>query len=178
MSDYLPLKRSLVRSEESVDMLYSLQPEWLYEMGIKGVLIDLENTLIPYGATALSAQAKELLKRLMEAGLTVLVASNAARSPVAEELRAVGIPCRLRSWKPFSVGLNDWFRTNNLRGPDTLVIGDQVLTDGLLAVFRRSHLLLITPLSTDEPVWAKTQRLIGRLVRPLVLKTGKRIVRD
>jgi uncharacterized protein len=178
MSEYLPVKKVLIRSQVSCERLYRLRTDWLREVGIKGILIDLENTLVPYGAIRLSGEAKELLRRLMTAGLTVLVASNAAWSPVAEELRAEGIAYQFQCWKPFSFRLRNWRRINNLQGPDTLVIGDQVLTDGLMAVFSRSHLLLVTPLSRSEPAWAKTQRLIGSLVKPLLVGYNQGIDRS
>jgi putative phosphatase len=172
-----PSEEALVCLREPIENVYNLQPDRLRRAGIKGVLIDLENTLIPYGATSLTVEGKEMLKRLVDSRLTVLVASNTAWSPAAEDLPE-GISYQFRSWKPFSFRLSTWFRANNLRGPDTLVIGDQVLTDGFLAVFRRSHLILITPLSTNEPAWARTQRLIGRLLEPLLIRIRHRIDRE
>src|SRR5689334_734671 len=106
MNDYFHSPGLLVRAQVSLQQLYDMQPESLRSLGIRGVLIDLENTLIPYGATRLSVDAKEHLRCLLNAGLMVLVASNAEWSPVADELRAEGIPYRFRSWKPFSCRLS------------------------------------------------------------------------
>lgn len=150
--------------ENARDLLHAR----LGPLGIKGVLLDLENTLVPYGAAHLPVQARELLVYLQEAGLPVMIASNARGSPIAEELRAAGISYQFGCWKPFPLRLKSWRQSRNLRGGDILVVGDQVLTDGLLAVFIRSHLLLVSPVSSREPIWARMQRLIGRLIKPLL----------
>jgi HAD superfamily phosphatase (TIGR01668 family) len=173
MTDLKQMKKALVRIEVPFDRLRAITPDRLRVAGIKAIFIDLENTLLPYGATKLPAQATDFLRRLVEADLTVCIASNAAASPAAKQLSAEGLPYRLRCWKPFSLSLRAWIRANQIRGYETLVIGDQVLTDGLLSILLRSHLLLIVPLSAAEPIWARTQRVIGRLVKPFLFARGK-----
>jgi putative phosphatase len=177
MARYSHVDKPLVRAQVTLKRLCSLEPEWFHGRGIKLVFIDLENTLISYGATNLSVVAKRVLKRLREAGVSVLVTSNAASwSPLEEELRGEGIEYRFQSRKPFSFHLRGWARTRNLRRSNILVIGDQVLTDGLLAVSMRSHFILVTPISTSEPFWSRTQRFIGLLLKRSLVGTASKSI--
>jgi HAD superfamily phosphatase (TIGR01668 family) len=132
--------------------------------GIRSMVLDLENTLVPYGASVLPWDAQVFLERVQRAGLSVLVASNASSSAVSADLDRAQVAYAFSCWKPLTGCLRKWCKDHALYPNQVLVVGDQVLTDGLLAVFSGARLLLVEPTSADEPLWPRMQRAAGRLL--------------
>ena len=58
-----------------VDSTYKIDFEDMYRRGYRGVIFDIDNTLVPHGAPA-DERAVELFKRLREIGLDSVLLSN------------------------------------------------------------------------------------------------------
>ena len=61
--------------KEYVDSTYGIDFEGLYRRGFRGILFDVDNTLVPHGAPA-TAQSVELFQRLHEMGFATCLISN------------------------------------------------------------------------------------------------------
>ena len=67
--------------KEWADSTYNIDFERFYEEGFRGIIIDIDNTLVPHGADA-DARAIELFKRLKDIGYDVCLLSNNKKARV------------------------------------------------------------------------------------------------
>ena len=58
---------SFMKADRKLDSIYELDPVFLKARGIKGIIFDIDNTLVPHGAPA-DQKAVALFKRLKEIG--------------------------------------------------------------------------------------------------------------
>ena len=118
----------VVRSVDEIDL------DALAARGIEGLLIDVDNTLLAYGLPDLAPQrlawAEEACRRFR-----VALVSNSMTGRRARRLaNAFGIPCvAVWHWdrKPFTGGLRRAMRLIGTTPRNTVMIGDQVMTDVL-----------------------------------------------
>ena len=61
--------------DECADSAYSIDYQSLYDKGYRGIIYDIDNTLVPHGAPA-DERAKKLFGRLKDIGYSCLVLSN------------------------------------------------------------------------------------------------------
>lgn len=128
---------------------------------VRRLVIDLDNTLTPYHASD-----KAVLRTLSQVGRRleheapwlkeVLVLSNGRRDILIADDDFLHYRARAR--KPFSRRVGGQGRAS------TVVCGDQVLTDGLLAWRLRCTFLHLVLADRHEPAWPRLMRWIGRLL--------------
>ena len=75
--------------DEYVVSTYVIPFERLYEEGYRGVIFDIDNTLVPHGAPA-DDRAKKLFRRLKEIGFSSCLISNNQEERVKSSIRRFG----------------------------------------------------------------------------------------
>jgi HAD superfamily phosphatase (TIGR01668 family) len=80
--------------------LLHLTPEWLASRGLKGVILDLDNTLLPYGEEALPPEHEAWLKGLREA-VPIYLLSNAMPERFARLQKKLNLPGHAPALKPW-----------------------------------------------------------------------------
>ena len=131
-----------------------------YGAGVRGIIFDIDNTLVPHGAPA-DAHAESLFAKLRMLGFRFCLISNnheARVRPFAERVNAL-FECD--AGKPLRRG---YLRAMELMGTtqkETLFIGDQILTDvwGANRVGIRSFLIYPVARHTD-PLQVRLKRLL------------------
>lgn len=133
------------------------------ERGLRVLILDLENTLVPYGPSRSGKELDAQIDLEYFRDCKTLVVSNARWT---QAVQAIGqTPVMGRARKPFT----RIARLHAAIGAPEIdaVIGDQFLTDGLLAR-RLGAVYIESPLSTqDEPAWPRMMRRLGQWLRPL-----------
>ena len=124
--------------------------EMLQENNIKGIILDVDNTLIYYN--------KEMLKNvdiwcqnLCEKGIKFCIVSNSNKKEkvkmVAEKL---GIPYISFAMKPCKKGLRKARNIMKLESKNIAVVGDQIFTDVIGANRSGMFSILVKPLETKD----------------------------
>ncbi|MCD8196539.1 MAG: HAD-IIIA family hydrolase [Lachnospiraceae bacterium] len=136
---------------QAVYSAYDLDWETL-SMVYRGVMFDIDNTLVPHGAPA-DERAKRLFVRLRGLGMgTMLVSNNGEERvrPFAEQVDS-GYVCK--AGKPKAGGYLEAMRRMGTTPANTLFVGDQIFTDIWGARRAGVFTILTDPLdpSTDEP---------------------------
>ena len=67
--------------DEYLDSTYDIDFKKFYEKGYRGIIFDIDNTLVPHGAPA-DRRAEELFQRLKELGYSCCLLSNNQRPRV------------------------------------------------------------------------------------------------
>ena len=149
--------------DEYVESTYVIPFEKLYEEGYRGVIFDIDNTLVPHGAPA-DRRARELLRRLGEIGFTSCLISNNQELRVKMFNQEIGTNYIFNAHKP---SVKNYIRAMEIMGTDrtnTLFVGDQLFTDVWGAKRAGIHNILVKPIHPKEEIQIVLKRYLERIV--------------
>lgn len=142
---------------------YEIPFEELYRQGIRGVIFDVDNTLVPHDAPA-DTRAKELFKRLREIGLESCLASNNKEPRVKRFAQAVGTKYIYKAGKPKRRGYKEAMKQMGTRAENTVFVGDQIFTDIWGANRAGITSILVKPINPKEEIQIVIKRVPEKLV--------------
>ena len=111
-----------------VDSAYEIPYEKLYERGYRGIIFDVDNTLVPHGAPA-DKQAIELFERLRAIGFSTCILSNNKEPRVSPFADKVGSPYIFKGGKPSRKGYEGAMERMKTDRDTTFFVGDQLFTE-------------------------------------------------
>lgn len=142
---------------------YDIEYEKLYEEGYRGIIFDIDNTLVPHGAPA-DERAIALFERLKAIGYKVVLLSNNKEPRVKMFNDAVKVQYIYKAGKP---GRGGYERAMEMMGTDlknTFFVGDQLFTDvwGAKRVGMRNF--LTRPINPKEEIQIVLKRYLEKIV--------------
>lgn len=145
-----------------------------YGRGVRGIIFDIDNTLVPHGAPA-DARAEALFKKLRDTGFRTCLISNNHEGRVKPFAERVGASYTCDAGKPLRKGYLAAMAAMETSPAETLFIGDQILTDVLGANNAGIRSFLVRPVAPEtDPFQVRLKRI---LERPVLFffrrKTGK-----
>lgn len=124
-----------------------IKPERLAAKGIKLVLADLDNTLVPYKVPEPTAEIIAWKEALEAAGIRLFLLSNSRKPGRAQHFaEALGIPYQGHSGKPKKAGYLRAMERMGVGPEETVMVGDQIFTDTLGANNAGVAPLLVEPI--------------------------------
>ncbi|MCR5580681.1 MAG: YqeG family HAD IIIA-type phosphatase [Pseudobutyrivibrio sp.] len=123
------MSRRNLYPRDYIESTYDIDFKKLYEEGYRGVIFDVDNTLVPHNAPA-DDRAKELFKELHEIGFQALLLSN-NKEPRVKTFKEAVTYCSY-IYKAGKPSVSGYVRAMEQMGTDrdtTLFVGDQILTD-------------------------------------------------
>lgn len=150
------------RQANSLDLI---SVEQLRQDGIRGLIIDLDNTMTPWNNIEVGPKVEAWFKKVKSAEIRACVVSNnSKRQRVAVVADRLGIPFVFGATKPrrraFRAGM-DLLETGQ---EDTAVIGDQLFTDILGGNRLGLYTILVTPINDQEFIGTRIMRRIEKLL--------------
>jgi HAD superfamily phosphatase (TIGR01668 family) len=121
--------------DATLDHISDLTPERLQQMGVKAVVFDMDDTLVPMGSGQVPPDAVQTLQRLQQAGIKVGVVSNnpsdSYTAKVQEQLAQQGIriPFIKNATKPGTDELNAMMEHLGVSPSETAMVGDSRISD-------------------------------------------------
>lgn len=154
----------MLRPKAQLASVTELTPQWLAERGLRAVLLDLDNTLIPYNTYGEApAVVLEWLGALREAGIEVRLVSNALSGRVRYWSEKLGVQGYGPAGKPW-FGYAGAIRDLELLPGEVAVVGDQVFSDVLGGNLVGAYTVLVTPLSDKDLMYTRLVRKLEVLV--------------
>lgn len=140
---------ALLTPDYMFDTYDCVTPEFLASIGIKALLIDIDNTLAPYEQDEPDGKIREWFDALRAADIKAALISN--NHPPRVELfnRTLGLPAYPDSGKPKSRSLLLAMKEMGVTPEVTAGLGDQLLTD-TLAVHNLDMISIIVPPIKDK----------------------------
>lgn len=124
-----------------------ISPQALAERGIKLVLADLDNTLVPYKVTQPPPELTAWKEELESCGIRLFLLSNSRKPGRAQKFaEKLGIPCQGHSGKPKKAGYLRAMERMGVTPEQTVMVGDQIFTDTLGANNAGVTPLLVQPI--------------------------------
>ncbi|HEY8464857.1 MAG TPA: YqeG family HAD IIIA-type phosphatase [Bacillota bacterium] len=144
----------------------------LREQGIKGIIFDLDNTLVEWKQDQLTPEVMALVQQLKELGFKMTILSNALEYRVEAIARRLDIPYISRAVKPRKSPFRKAMDLMATTPETTAVVGDQIFTDILGGNRMKLYTIWISPLSSTEFISTKAVRKLERLVVKQFRKKG------
>jgi len=154
-----------LRPDFQYHSLPDIPVEDLLTKGIKGLLLDLDNTIAPWDDKSLTQQVIDWFEKLNAAGIKACIVSN-NRKPdrVSAVADVLGILYVFNAAKPrrkaFLMGLH----TLDLKPSEVAFIGDQLFTDVFGGNRVQLTTILVSPIDEKEFAGTKVLRFMERLV--------------
>lgn len=149
--------------DDYVDSAYAIDYEKLYQEGYRGLVFDIDNTLVPHGQPA-DPQAVRLFQRLREIGFRSCFLSNNKRERVESFNHPIGETFIENAHKPSAA---NYHRAMECLGTDTnntLFIGDQIFTDIYGAKRAGIRNILVKPIHPKEEIQIVLKRHLEKIV--------------
>ena len=113
------------------DKLTDLTPEFLKQQGIDLLMLDFDNTIVPYTTSQATEEMDAWIKNILVSGLSVCVVSNSHKDRVKIFCGHYGMDCITHAKKPFSKGIRECLRKYQIPASRAAIVGDQIFTDTL-----------------------------------------------
>ncbi|WP_071131400.1 YqeG family HAD IIIA-type phosphatase [Enterococcus timonensis] len=163
---------SKYRPTWTVDALYHLDTEELAQQKIKGVLVDLDNTLIAWNNPDGTPELLAWIAAMKEAGIPVVVVSNNSAKRVDHAIAPFGLMYVSRAMKPFTRGLKKAQQKLNIPNENLVMVGDQLMTDIKAANSFGIRSILVKPLVESDAWNTKINRAREKVVKKNIFPTG------
>lgn len=141
-----------------------VDPAALRVRGIRGAIVDLDNTLVGFRSLAPLEEDADWVVRARTVGLRVAVLTNNATPWAAGVAEQLGVPCIPRARKPLPHGFLRALRVLEIERHEAVVIGDQLFTDVLGARLAGLEVILVDPLVRRDPWNTRPLRWLERAV--------------
>ncbi len=142
---------------------YVIPFEELFEDGVRGVIFDIDNTLVPHGAKA-DERAKQLFKRLEDMGMKTCLISNNCEARVKMFNKKIGVDYISNAHKPLT---KNYIKAMEIMGTDksnTIFVGDQLFTDVFGAKRTGIRNILVKPMDRGEEIQIILKRYFENVV--------------
>ena len=149
--------------KEYVESTYEIDFEELYKKGYKGVIFDIDNTLVPHGAPA-DDRAIAFFKKMHEIGYATLMLSNNKEPRVKMFCDAVNAPYIFKGGKPKTEGYYKAMEIMETTAENTLFVGDQIFTDVWGANRAGIYSFLVKPIHPKEEIQIVLKRYLEKIV--------------
>lgn len=149
--------------------LPDLDPGALYRQGIRGLVVDVDNTLVPYGSAAPTEDARRWIAGAKAAGLRLVLVTNNRTRRARALAESLDLPVAAGLMKPSTSGLRRALAMMETTPRETALVGDQLLTDILAGNRLGLFTILVAPVGRREfPTTRLINRTIERLLRRLL----------
>ena len=140
----------MLKATVAVRSVRDITPELLRSMGIKGLLLDIDNTLTTHDNPEPAEGVREWITRMKRAGIQMRLISNNHEERVIPFAEGLGLECICESLKPLGKGFRKAMKDMGLRKEQLCVVGDQIYTDILGANLFRVKSIYVKPIRRES----------------------------
>lgn len=151
--------------KEYVASTYDVDFKAFYDAGYRGIIYDIDNTMVPHGAPA-DERAVALFEKLRAIGFDTCALSNNKEPRVKMFCDAVSSKYLFKGGKPGVAGYEKAMDMMHTTKENTLFIGDQIFTDVWGANRAGLYSILVKPIHPKEEI----QIVLKRRLEWFVLK--------
>ena len=153
----------ILKPNMHVQDIHAIDIDRLWDEGYRGILLDLDNTFVPYGEyEPIPEKSMEWLRNAEEKGFKVALYSNATRRKVDIINRQTGMFCVYRAVKPLPLKLKQCLEYLDMKKDKVVIIGDQLFTDILGGNIAGIYTILVEPTHEKDFWGTKILRFMER----------------
>lgn len=160
------IPKAILKRVQDIDL------EGLKKEGYKGLIFDIDNTLIPYDDRSLKPWHKELVKQLKALGLKTMLLTNNHHKDVHEFAKSIGLQVITSANKPLKKGFLRALEILQLDAQEVVMVGDQFMTDLYGASRVNIATILVRPIKQKSEKWYT--KILRNLETKMKAKVGKK----
>ena len=145
--------------------------EFLRSIGVRGIVLDIDNTLEPYENPMPSADLLAWFNSLKKAGIKAAFVSNNNAKRVELFNKNLGFPAYFKAGKPFKKNVLCALSDMDVSTEEAILMGDQVFTDVWAARNAGLRAILLPPIKDKRDILTRSKRA---LEKPIINKYKKR----
>ena len=150
-----------------------ISPCFLQQHHIRLLLMDFDNTLLPYTQNQPDNALLFWIKQMQSEGIVLCIVSNSHKSRVPDFCSDYGISCVTHAAKPSTKGIFAAIKKHGISPRETALVGDQIYTD-VLGANRAGITSLLVKSIHNHNIWLKLRHL---LEIPFITMARKRRVK-
>lgn len=155
-----------------LNCLTDITPAFLESRGIDLLMLDFDNTIVPY-TTNIPTEAFCLwLRNMQDSGVRLCVVSNSRKPRVVRFCEKYGIACITHARKPFPKGIRQCVEKYQVKPEACALVGDQIFTDTLGANASGVQSILVCAIDNHN-FWLKLRHVAEK---PFIFAARKRRV--
>ncbi len=147
-----------------------ITPEFLIKNNIRGLLLDLDNTLTTHDNPVPGDGVTEWLDSMRSAGIKMVIVSNNHPPRVKPFADMLGLDFVCEGKKPLSSGFNRAQKRMGIPFSQLAVVGDQIFTDMLGANLKRVRGIFVYPIEHEKTKFFKLKRWAEKPFLPKLSK--------
>ncbi len=152
------------------EKLTDLTPQYLQAQSIRLLMLDFDNTIVPYTTSVPTQAMTDWLRMMNGSDIQMCVVSNSKNDRVKKFCAAYGLDCITHAKKPFSKGIRQCLTQYGTAPSDAALVGDQIFTDTLGANGCGVRPILVKAIDNHN-FWLKARHV---LELPFIFATRKR----
>ena len=157
---------------QHVKSILDIHPKDLQEKGIKGIITDLDNTLVEWDRPNATPRVIKWFEGMKKNQIKVTIVSNNNEKRVKSFSDPLDIAFIFRAKKPLSLAFHRAAKQMNIKKEEIVVIGDQLLTDVLGGNRGGFHTILVVPVAQTDGIATKFNRMVERKILNWFRKKG------
>lgn len=135
-----------------------------YENGYRGVMFDIDNTLVPHDCP-IDETTRHFIDNLKSIGFSICLISNNDEERVKLFAEPLGVDYIYKAWKPARKGYEEGMKKIGTNVKNTLFVGDQIYTDIWGANNANIYSILLDPIDPKEEIQIILKRIPEKFVK-------------
>ena len=144
--------------------------EFLLSIGVKGLILDVDNTLEPYENPVPGEHVLKWFSELSAAGIKCAIVSNNGKERIDKFNESLGLTAYSKAKKPFKKNVLLALKDIGVSKNEAALMGDQVFTDVWAARNAGIKAILVPPINDKRDIFTRFKRL---LEKPVIRKYNK-----
>lgn len=162
--------RSLLTPDLYLSNIFEIDADHLMSLGIKGIITDMDNTLVPWSDRTVYPRLAEFFVALKKKGFKLFIVSNNSKDRGGQLARELDIPAIWYAVKPRRRAFRKALNEMQLLPGEVAVVGDQIFTDVLGGNRLGLYTIHVDPISEKEFIWTKLMRMLEKILLGSTLK--------
>ena len=154
------------------ESLADISGSFLKSKGIRLLMLDFDNTIVPYTTDVPTAEIAGWLESMKASGIQLCVVSNSRKDRVKIFCEKWGIPCITKAMKPLGRGIRQSMDRFGVMPAQAALAGDQIFTDTLGGNLCGVTTILVKPIHNHH-FWLKARHV---LEQPFIYLARKRSI--
>lgn len=153
------------------DAITDLTAQQLKDMGISLLMMDFDNTIVPYTTSVPTDKMRDWLHKMTTSDIQLCVVSNSKKPRVRVFCQKYGLDCITHARKPFSDGIRRCLIKYGVAPKNAALVGDQIYTDTLGANCVGVKSILVKAIDNHN-FWLKARHVVEI---PFIFATKRRL---
>lgn len=156
----------------TVASVYQIDQDRLWQDGLRGIILDIDNTITPWHANEPLPEVHEWITRARQRGFRICLVSNARARRIRYFAQRLGVDHVLAGRKP---GRRPFLAAQmrlSLSPAEVVVVGDQLFTDVVGGKRLGFRTILVDPISSREFIATRLSRRLEAVILKRLARLG------